>query len=390
MVQDRVVSKLSNNPPTSLLIQEYLKVFRERVFVTGSETIGIIEKKTIARVQENRGGAVSTTTTACVPSAHKTTTSVVDWSNDECGRLSTVLSEMSLSPQTFVENERMLRNVGRRPLSMLSPTLPLRVFCPNPSLEIAFDVRTRNPVYVMEQLTGEKDTSKVVRPQFYEEKALPEEYRSRRQHYLHSGYDRGHMAPAADFGGENVKDTFNMCNISPQVHSMNVSIWAKLEHWCRRIARHEKEENGGVTYVVTGPLWLPAKQVSEKHFEYNFPAIGCSSSLVQVPTHYFKVVVVILDNALRKFACFVVPNAEVDKSKKLLENYVVQWADLEAMSGLQFFASLTSKEGWKETVQAITERVISKRSILSRNFYDLTKNNKIGSSTKSLKHLPLS
>lgn len=75
----------------------------------------------------------------------------------------------------------------------LSPVPPIYIFQPNPNLEIAFDTRSRNPIYVMERLTPSRNNgTSLKRPnKFYEEKSLPEEFRSRPQHYKNSGFDRG-------------------------------------------------------------------------------------------------------------------------------------------------------------------------------------------------------
>jgi DNA/RNA endonuclease G (NUC1) len=84
----------------------------------------------------------------------------------------------------------------------LSPVPPIYVFQPNPSLEIAFDARTRNPIYVMERLSPQRknNSTSFKRPSnFFEEKSLPEEFRSRPQHYKNSGFDRGHLAAAANY-----------------------------------------------------------------------------------------------------------------------------------------------------------------------------------------------
>ena len=83
---------------------------------------------------------------------------------------------------------------------------------------------------------------------------------------------------------------------------MNRRIWAGLEDWCRRVARaayfaddsdDDDDERGGVTLVTTGPLWLPHHQTGDKSFRYHIDGIGKPPTLVLVPTHFFKVVVVL-------------------------------------------------------------------------------------------------
>lgn len=93
--------------------------------------------------------------------------------------------------------------------------------------------------------------------------------------YKGSGYDRGHLAPAADFSysAEAMSDSFYLSNMSPQNGSFNRGIWAKLEAAVRDWA-----EETFITYVVTGPvLEKPAS-------EYGF--IGANE--VSVPEYYYK------------------------------------------------------------------------------------------------------
>jgi len=56
--------------------------------------------------------------------------------------------------------------------------------------------------------------------------------------YYGSGYDRGHMAPNADFNDsyENALSTFFMANIWPQTPNVNRSAWLITENETRRLA----------------------------------------------------------------------------------------------------------------------------------------------------------
>lgn len=312
--------------------------------------------------------------------------------------LPTAFGRTPSSFNIYGENDAEDEQSTTNSISLLAPTLPIYVFNPNSNLEIGFDARTRNPLYVLERITGIAHTTlSKARPQFFEQQSLPEVYRSKLNHYFRSGYDRGHMAPVADFPEEEVRDTFTLCNASPQLHRMNCSVWAKLEHWCRRVARKESEDFHGSTYVVTGPLWLPAIHESEKQFRYAFPAIGSSAvSLVHVPTHFFKVLVVISNAVIRKYACVVVPNSMADDEINApLNQYIVLWTDLEAMSGLQFFPALTNTEGWKERADHLADDAMKglKKacSVHGANVSPFKKKNKIMSADQgsSLEHLCL-
>lgn len=87
----------------------------------------------------------------------------------------------------------------------------------------AFDRRMRNPAYVIEHITPESlvrngtvDRKKSV---FMENEAIPLKFRGRLADYFRSGYDRGHMAPAANakFSQAAMDETFYLTNMAPQV-----------------------------------------------------------------------------------------------------------------------------------------------------------------------------
>lgn len=244
----------------------------------------------------------------------------------------------------------------------MSPALPIRIFRPNPRLEIAFDVRTKNPIYVMEKMDGVARLKTRERHPFYEEENIAVEYRSRLCSFLQSGFDRGHMAPAADFGADSVKDTYNMCNISPQDQFMNRSIWLKLERWCRKVAESELGNNGSkrkIVQVVTGPVWMPKQQTEQPPggthvFEY--AAVGKRDALIHVPTHFFKVIVVAIGKHIQKFACFLIPNQKQTLNAKL-EQYLIHWDRLEILTGLQFFPNLVTSN-WKEEARMATHSMM--------------------------------
>lgn len=84
-----------------------------------------------------------------------------------------------------------------------------------------FDLRTRNPRWVLEvinkdSLQGDGDRKN---SDFFEDAALEERFRAKLSDYRGSGYDRGHMAPAANHKASQkaIDDTFSLNNISPQV-----------------------------------------------------------------------------------------------------------------------------------------------------------------------------
>eukprot|EP00521_Asterionellopsis_glacialis_P013407 CAMPEP_0195308426 /NCGR_PEP_ID=MMETSP0707-20130614/38219_1 /TAXON_ID=33640 /ORGANISM="Asterionellopsis glacialis, Strain CCMP134" /LENGTH=389 /DNA_ID=CAMNT_0040372693 /DNA_START=136 /DNA_END=1305 /DNA_ORIENTATION=+ len=293
------------------------------------------------------------------------------------------------------ENQENDGNTHKKGITMkvgppFSPTIPFKIFRPNQSLEIAFDTRTRNPVYVLEHLKihkNEKKENDTPRYRFTEESSLPPEFRSRNGYYKHSGYDRGHLAPAADFSmGRERKDAYTLTNASPQVPSMNRKVWANLEAFVRQVAAtannnddcdDDTNNQNNIrrapleTYVLTGPLWIPVTQIPNKQeFQYQYTAIGIPPSLISVPTHFFKVVVVYcpVKKVIVEFAAFVVPNATEDKKTNShydqdFTQYLVRWSDLEKVTGIHFFPSLVD-DTFKKTADILTEDVWHRNSSL--------------------------
>ena len=76
---------------------------------------------------------------------------------------------------------------------------------------------------------------------------------ARHSDYNKSGYDRGHMCPAADrsFQIYAMRRTFATSNICPQVPSINRGSWKQTEEWCRNAAlRYDSVR------VLAVPIWL--------------------------------------------------------------------------------------------------------------------------------------
>ena len=114
---------------------------------------------------------------------------------------------------------------------------------------------------------------------------------------------------------------------------------------------------------------MPAKQTGERLFEYHYSAIGSPPSLVSVPTHFFKIVVAVEEDHILQFACFVVPNQEFastkGKPKRRLEDFLVPWTAIEAVTGLHFFPTLTGALEWKEHANQLTQDIVTRQKALS-------------------------
>jgi len=143
--------------------------------------------------------------------------------------------------------------------------------------------------------------------------------------YRGSGYDRGHVVPAADraFSREAMEETFLMSNISPQEHHFNGGIWRELEELTRNWAKRN-----GKLYVVSGPV---LNQKSNGR-------IGDNG--VTVPAAFFKVLLDLSEPELKGIA-FLLPN---EISFAPLADYAVSIDSVEAYTGIDFFPELMTPE----------------------------------------------
>ncbi len=139
--------------------------------------------------------------------------------------------------------------------------------------------------------------------------------------YRKSGYDRGHMAPAADFkwSDEAMSDTFFLSNMSPQVPGFNRGIWADLEAAVRTMAY----DNGSI-YVATGPVLTDGP----------YETIG--KNKVAVPKRYYKVILDYTEPEIKAIG-FVLPNAASDEP---LSAFAMSVNDVEEITGLDFYPRL--------------------------------------------------
>jgi len=170
--------------------------------------------------------------------------------------------------------------------------------------------------------------------------------------YTKSGYDRGHLCPAADMGFNPVamNESFLMSNISPQTPDFNRGIWKELETTVRSWAKKEMSLD-----VVTGPV-----------FKDNKGQIGQEEVLV--PGYFFKVIYDKTGDP--KMIAFLFPNA---KSDRPLADFAVSADEIEKLTGFDFFSQLPDEieanlenkvdlSGWFEGVEptpAITKQIES-------------------------------
>lgn len=142
--------------------------------------------------------------------------------------------------------------------------------------------------------------------------------------YSSTGFDRGHIAPSADFyqSEEANAETFLMSNMSPQSPGLNRGVWADLEAWVRETALEF-----GTLYVVTGPV-----------FVNNLGSIGRNQ--VTIPGYFYKVFLRFDRTGKAKTIGFLLPNIGASKDFK---DYVVPVNLVETLTGIDFYPSLPAR-----------------------------------------------
>lgn len=122
------------------------------------------------------------------------------------------------------------------------------------------------------------------RPNFEADPALPQDwYRVSPNDYTGSGFDRGHLVPAADRNQTptDSKAVFLMTNILPQAPDNNQGPWERLESYCRDLVRQGKE-----LYIVAG-------RVGEGGNGLKGSQTTIGKGKISVPAQLWKIVVVL-------------------------------------------------------------------------------------------------
>ena len=186
---------------------------------------------------------------------------------------------------------------------------------------LAYDTKTRTPQWVAWELTKKETQGTEERSNDFQPDPDVKGAKVVTKDYSHSGYDRGHMAPAADmkWSKKAMMESFYMSNICPQDHNLNTSDWSELENKSRQWARRF-----GKVYIVCGPIY------NGKRNEY----IG--DHRVKVPDAFFKVVLI---NEKKK-QCAMGFYFENEAGERKLQEYLVPVDRLEQLTGMDFFSAL--------------------------------------------------
>ncbi|XBW37303.1 hypothetical protein QEN19_002885 [Hanseniaspora menglaensis] len=228
-----------------------------------------------------------------------------------------------------------------------------------------YDRERKIPKWVVEHITRSQLQLKMgdrKNSNFKEDQSVPLKYRSFLKDYFRSGYDRGHMAPAANnkHGQNNMDDTFLLTNMAPQVgDGFNRDYWAHLENFCRDLALKDFES----IRIVTGPLFLPKLNKETGKFEVKYEVIGNPPNIA-VPTHFYKIILAEKPTSFRAgsvddvyVAAFVLPNDKISNAVPLTD-FQTPVDAIERSSGLSLLSNTNNTKKIKDLCSSVQCKMV--------------------------------
>ena len=189
---------------------------------------------------------------------------------------------------------------------------------------VSYNADWKIPNWVAYELTdvevaGEEPRGK----KFVPDPMVPKYESATTDDYKNSGWDRGHMAPAADmkWNPQAMKESFYLSNVCPQNHNLNAGAWKDLEEQVRDLAAQK-----GSIYVVCGPI-----------VSADYQTIGANN--VVVPSAFFKVLLQEENGKIYTIG-FVYENVA---GRLPMSTYAMSVDEVEELTGIDFFPSLPDK-----------------------------------------------
>ena len=189
---------------------------------------------------------------------------------------------------------------------------------------LSYNYDWKIPNWVAYELTDIEVKGEVPRyDKFKPDPMVPQNVSAHTNDYKHSGYDRGHMAPAADMKWDEqaMRESFYLSNICPQNPNLNGGVWKDLEEQVRELASQK-----GKIFVICGPI-------------VNDTSKTIGENKVVVPQAFFKVLLQEENNELHTIG-FVYENIS---GRKPMSTYAMTVDEVEELTNIDFFPSLPNK-----------------------------------------------
>jgi endonuclease G len=242
--------------------------------------------------------------------------------------VSAMLAPMLLSAQGH-------RGIGEPPLDKKLMELPAirntDVVLVYNGFVINYNTERLIPNWVAYELTAEEVAGEVPRAKGFSMDLDYKDRQAMREDYSNTGWDKGHMAPAADMKWSQtaMNESFYLTNICPQNHTLNGREWHTLE----KIIRDWSIQFGRI-WVVCGP-YVHANTygtIGERH--------------VVVPDGFFKAILR-QDGKNYHSIAFVFENNDNNQPVK---KAAVSVNDVEALVGYDLFTNLNDR--FEESIEA--------------------------------------
>lgn len=189
---------------------------------------------------------------------------------------------------------------------------------------VSYNYDWKIPNWVAYELTDFEVEGEVPRyDRFKPDPMVPKDVTATTDDYKYSGYDRGHMAPAADMKWDEqvMKESFYLSNICPQNPNLNGGVWKDLEEQVRDLASQK-----GKIFVVCGPV-------------VNDTTNTIGMNKVVVPQAFFKVLLQEENDEIHTIG-FVYENVS---GRKPMSTYAMTVDEVEELTKIDFFPSLPNK-----------------------------------------------
>ncbi len=136
------------------------------------------------------------------------------------------------------------------------------------------------------------------------------------------GYDRGHLAPSADFrwAEQALSESYYYSNITPQTPEFNREKWAEIEGFLRTYIYNNPDS---YLYIVTAPV-----------LRAGLPIIERGVNQLPIPEYHYKIAV---DYNKKTGIAFLVPQENLIYP---IDWYAVTIDSIQSITGINFFANL--------------------------------------------------
>jgi endonuclease G, mitochondrial len=202
---------------------------------------------------------------------------------------------------------------------------------------LLYDRTTNTPAWASWQLNAAW-LGNLSRPVFTPEPDLPVGwFQVTPRNYTGSGFDRGHIVPAADRNRtpEDSAAVFYMSNIAPQAPDNNRGPWEALESYCRVLVKSGKE-----LYIIAGPTGKGGVGSAGA-------AEAIADNKITVPAAFWKIVVINKQPGLglagitqnTRVIAVLMPNQQSIKEDKW-QQFSTTIRDLEKRTGYDFLSNL--------------------------------------------------